>query len=580
MAKHDNATGAGGLAGACVNTSSEPSEGVATPFAAREISVRLYLLFLIGAVVVPLLAFSGFILSRHAANERERLADRATELARHVALIVDAELTGFVSLLKGLSTSSALRNEDLRQFHDEALRLVVGHDLLVVLRHFGSKQFLNTQLPFGAELPPAIAISESDASAMRQGRAVVSPVYNSPISGEPRVALAIAVTSSRGTQYVLAITVPTTVLRNVLPKAPAGWVLGVGDPQSRKFVTRSSRHEEVSGKPADPAYFEKASVHGGGSFTATNLDGVKVLAGYAYGDLSGWLFAANVPERVVEAPLRQSLYAISALGLTALALSLLLAWLFGRNFTRASAQLVEGARSVGTTAPPGPPSSTIAEFNRIRDALVLTDAELKERERQRQRLVAELNHRVKNMLAVVQSLLTQTLRHSGTLDEARRSFSKRLQALAAAHDILTTASWGAPDVHDLLARVTAAYNMKDQFSLEGPKVRLAPATAISIALAVNELATNAAKYGALSVEGGTVRMAWSLDEEDRPTALHLVWQERGGPVVKTPTMTGFGTRLLKDSFSGPATVAYPPEGVECSIKITLDASGTATLHPS
>jgi len=77
-----------------------------------------------------------------------------------------------------------------------------------------------------------------------------------------------------------------------------------------------------------------------------------------------------------------------------------------------------------------------------------------------------------------------------------------------------------------------------------------------------------------------VRMAWSLDEKDGPAALQLVWHERGGPVVKTPTMTGFGTRLLKDSFSGHATVAYPPEGVECSIKIPLDASGTATLHPS
>jgi two-component sensor histidine kinase len=355
-------------------------------------------------------------------------------------------------------------------------------------------------------------------------------------------------------------------------------VLGVGDPQSGKFVTRSSRHEEVSGKPADRAYFEKASNHGGGSFTATNLDGVKVLAGYAYGNLSGWLFAANVPESVVEAPLRQSLYVLSALGATALALSLLLAWLFGRNFMRASTQLVERARSVGNSAPPGPPSFAIAEFNRIRDALVLTDGELKEREWQRQRLVAELNHRVKNMLAVVQSLLTQTLRHAGSLDEARRSFSKRLQALAAAHDILTAASWGAPLVHELLTRVTAPYNTKDQFSLEGPNVRLSPATAISIALAVNELATNAAKYGALSVEGGTVRLSTSLDENIRPPLLELSWQERGGPVAKAPTLTGFGTRLLQDSFPGRATVAYRPEGVECSIKIPLDASGAATLH--
>jgi two-component sensor histidine kinase len=149
-----------------------------------------------------------------------------------------------------------------------------------------------------------------------------------------------------------------------------------------------------------------------------------------------------------------------------------------------------------------------------------------------------------------------------------------------AHDILTAASWGAPEVHELLERVILPYNVKDQFSLEGPKVRLAPATAISIALAVNELATNAAKYGALSVEGAKVAMTWSLDEKDHPPALQLVWRERGGPVAKTPTTTGFGTRLLKDGFSGRATLTYPPEGVEWSIKIPLDASGAATLHPS
>jgi two-component sensor histidine kinase len=525
---------------------------------------------------VPLLAFSGFILARYVLNERDRLATTASELARHVALIVDAELTGYVSLLRGLSTSSALRNEDLRQFHEEALQLVAGRDRLVVLRNFGTKQFLNTQLPFDAELPPAVTISETDALAMRNGRAVVSPLYNSPISGEPRVALAIAVTTSRGTHYVLAITVPTTVLRDVLPKAPEGWVLGVGDPQSRKFVTRSLRHEEVSGKPATAAYFEKASDRGGGSFEATNLDGVKVLAGYAYGAFSGWLFAANVPQPVVEAPLRQSFYVISALGATALALSLLLAWVFGRLFTRACTQLVEAARSVGNGGSPSLALSAIAEFNRIKGALILSDGELKERERQRQRLVAELNHRVKNMLAVVQSLLTQTLRHAGTLEEARRSFSQRLRALAAAHDILTVASWGAPELHELLARVTAPYNMKDQFRFSGPKVRLAPPTAISLALAVNELATNAAKYGALSIDGGNIKISWLLDERAPLSVLQLRWQEQGGPVATRPARTGFGTRLLHDSFSGRATVVYLPEGVQWTIEIPLDVNKAAT----
>src|SRR4029079_1828560 len=127
---------------------------------------------------------------------------------------------------------------------------------------------------------------------------------------------------------------PTAHLRDALPNVPAGWIVGVGDPRSSKFVTRSTRHGDVTGKAADPAYFTNASARSG-SFTGKNLEGTQVLAGYAYGDLSGWLFAANVPQPSVEAPLWQSLYAWAALGAAALLLSLTLAWLFGRNVTDA-----------------------------------------------------------------------------------------------------------------------------------------------------------------------------------------------------------------------------------------------------
>jgi two-component sensor histidine kinase len=542
---------------------------------ARRLSVRAYFLALIAAVVVPLLCFSAFILNRQVMAERERLAEQATELARYIALIVDAELASLVALLQGLASSSALLKGDLSAFHQEAKRLVAGKDQLVVLREFGSRQLLNTQIPFGAALPPAVSIPEADQTAMRGGSPAISAVYASPISGEPRVAVAIAVTAQTET-YVLAITVPTTRFRDVIPKVPSGWIVGIGDPRTGKFVTRSERHDAVSGKPADPAYFAKATGTSG-SFTATSLDGVTVLAAYYHGDVSKWLIAANVPRSTVEAPLWQSLYAIAALGVGALLLSLVLAWLFGRNVTSAATQLAERAAALGAGESVSPPALRVYEFQQIGEALDASALKIKEREQQRdkveaqrQQLIAELDHRVKNTLAVVQSLLVQTLRHSNSLAEARAAFSSRLQALAAAHDILTQENWGNAELQELLLRVTAPYGAREQVRMTGPSVRVPPSKALSLAMLFNELATNAAKYGALSNGTGAVSVTWTVEQQpDQPT-LKVEWLELGGPPVIPPTKQGFGSRLLRESLPGTTSVEYLPSGLRCVMQVPLN----------
>lgn len=398
---------------------------------ARRYSVQTYFFSLLFAVVVPLLAFSGFMLSRHVAAERVRLANRATEVARHIALIIDGELGRLVALVTGLASSSALRSGNTRQFHEEAARLVAGTDQVIVLREFGPRQLVNTQVPLGSDLPSGVPIAEFDQLLLRKGSPAIIGVYASPVDGEPRVAIAIGVRGVDGETHALGITVPTAHLRDALPKVPAGWIVEVGDPRSSTFVTRSLRHGDVSGKAADPAYFAKASARSG-AFTGTNLEGVQVLAGYAYGDLSGWLFAANVPQPIVEAPLWQSLYAWTALGVAALFLSLTLAWLFGRNVTDAASLLAQRASALGAGANLQEGHFRISEFQLVSDALSASANKLRSRDEQRERaeiqrqqLIAELDHRAKNTLAVVQAVLTQTLRHASSLEDAKVSFSDK-----------------------------------------------------------------------------------------------------------------------------------------------------------
>src|SRR4051812_2017022 len=204
----------------------------------RRISTQFYLLTLVAAVVVPLLAFGAFLLTRYAATERARFERDASQIARQVALVLDGELAGLEALLKGLSVSSALERGDLAQFYLEARRLVDGRDELVVLRNLDTSQLLNTQLAFGISLPPARPLSPGERDAFESGRTVVSGVYQSPISGEPRVAVALPVGRSGAKVHVLAITVPTSRFRDVLlPAVPPGWTVGVGD-RNGTYVTR------------------------------------------------------------------------------------------------------------------------------------------------------------------------------------------------------------------------------------------------------------------------------------------------------------------------------------------------------
>src|SRR5690606_10424349 len=159
-------------------------------------------------------------------------------------------------------------------------------------------------------------------------------------------------------------------------------------------------------------------------------------------------------------------------------------------------------------------------------------------------LMAELSHRVKNALAVVQGLATQTLANSQTLEEFRTVFEGRLAAYARGHTQLFEGEWKATDLRQLIEDAIQAH-MADaaRLTLGGPPVEIGPRKTLTLNLVLHELETNALKYGSLSVAGGTVRLSWTL-EHDGGDAVRLVWQSEGGPPITRPKRPGFGTRLI------------------------------------
>jgi PAS domain S-box-containing protein len=192
----------------------------------------------------------------------------------------------------------------------------------------------------------------------------------------------------------------------------------------------------------------------------------------------------------------------------------------------------------------------------------------------RQRLlINELNHRVKNTLASIQSIVRQTLRPDETPVHVRERLIDRLLAMSAAHDVLTRESWEGAGLEEIVRQGLAPF-VDDQdagrIAISGPALRVGASTALSLALAMHELATNAAKYGALSTPDGQITIAWTLGETGHAV---LTWTERGGPPVPAPSRKGFGTRLLERGLSadlgGQPKLTFEVEGVRAVLPVRL-----------
>ncbi|MCK9544204.1 MAG: CHASE domain-containing protein, partial [Novosphingobium sp.] len=199
----------------------------------------------------------------------------------------------------------------------------------------------------------------------------------------------------------------------------------------------------------------------------------------------------------------------------------------------------------------------------------------------RNSLTRELNHRVKNTLANVLSIVALTRRGATSIDDFAESLGARIRALSATHDLLSQTDWTDAPVEEIIRSELAPY-MRDGDShvdLSGPSVSLAPKDALSLGLAVHELATNAAKYGAFSVPGGMVSVRWKLLE---PELAEIEWREAGGPPVVAPAKRGFGRDLIEKivahELRSQVDLRFNPEGVECTLQIPVRRRGDFALR--
>ena len=187
-------------------------------------------------------------------------------------------------------------------------------------------------------------------------------------------------------------------------------------------------------------------------------------------------------------------------------------------------------------------------------------------------ILEELHHRIKNTLATVGAIASQSLRNASSIEAAQHAIEGRLLALGRAHDLLLQARWTSADLQKIVQGATEAFDNPDieKFSIKGPSVRISSGAVIAIAMTLNELCTNTTKFGALSVPSGRVNIDWAVDEA--ASRLRFRWKEQDGPTVQAPTRQSFGSRLIETvgrQLKGDVKLTYAPDGFVYVLDVPL-----------
>jgi two-component sensor histidine kinase/PAS domain-containing protein len=407
------------------------------------------------------------------------------------------------------------------------------NDRLCELTGYPSARMVGRDLVslFEGEPPTLVPDVTAEANLLRNGEhAMPVAIWSRPISIGGATATLVRLTDLSIHRRAEQIAAAERFARSVLEQATEAVV--VLSPNGR-ITHASSRAEQLADKPPVSCTFSEAFPL---EALSTDEAGALALARFSAESLDTML--ATKPFHGVEVKLRGERNAKSAFLLSA-----------------------------------GP----LLDDNRANVGSIVTLTDMTERKRaeeQQTMMVAELNHRVKNILAIVQSVAAQTLRSSASLGNFTEAFTGRLKALAIAHDILTQTRWIGIGLSELLAAVLAPYWSVEeaQVNLSGPAILLPARMVVPLSMVLHELTTNAAKYGALSTRQGIIDITWQLLGGTNPT-VELVWQERGGPTVKAPASDGFGTtlidRVVKHDLDGRAQIDFDPVGVRCTLAFPL-----------
>ncbi|WP_314949425.1 sensor histidine kinase [Bradyrhizobium cosmicum] len=492
--------------------------------------VRLALL--VAGTTLPLIVFAVGLAYYNYHQDRGEATRRVLETVRSMRLVLDSEVQRMTGGLQVLALTNSLRNDDFQNFRRIALGFLDQYGkggLLLISDRKGRLLFSSASedarsLPLRGNLEIIERVFETRTPQY-------SDLFTGAINQHRILTVEVPVFRDSEVIYDLCFSPPIGIFQELVEKQRPDpqWTVTLLDARGVVFA-RAPNPNETFGKRASPSLYAEMFRSNEASLPTVSLDGIALAAAYTRSSLTRWTVAAGVPESSLIAPLWRNIAITSLIG------GILL--LVGLTFAVRMA-------------------TTIARGEMLHDLLI-----------------EELNHRVKNTLALMQAIAVQTFR-SSSRDE-RAKFEGRLGALAEAHNLLSQEKWAGSELRDVIARVLHPFVLSnpDRIRMAGPAVPLSPRLAVVLSMIVHEIATNAAKYGALSNETGRVTLDWEVTADRPKPRLHLIWTEIGGPPVTAPVQRGFGSRLIersaRDQLGGEATLDFLPRGVVCTVVCPLD----------
>jgi len=482
--------------------------------------------------MLPLIVFAVGIVFHNYEQDRKDATQRVLETVRSIRLVLDAEMQRMTGGLQVLALTDSLRNGDFERFHRMSNGFLeqYGKDGIVLVADRQGRLLFSSSTTDTANLPLRnnVAIIEKVFST---GRTQYSNLFVGAVKKRPVVTVEVPVMRDREVLYDICFSPPIDIFQSIVEKQRPSqdWTITIFDGDGINFA-RIPNPQGTVGQRASPTLSAEMLRQDEATFPTLSLEGTPLITSMVRSKLTGWTVAAGIAQGSLVAPLWRTLAITSAIG----AILLLVGLAFAVRM-----------------------ATTIARGEMLHDLLI-----------------EELNHRVKNTLAILQSITTQTFRSASRAE--RETFEGRLGALAEAHNLLSTAKWQGSDLQDVVGRVLQPYllNAPERVRIFGPRVPLSPRLAVVLSMIVHEMATNATKYGALSNEAGTVTLDWEVLDEGQGPTLRMIWTEAGGPPVTAPVQRGFGSRLIersaRDQLGGEATVDFLPRGVVYTVTCALD----------
>jgi two-component sensor histidine kinase len=409
----------------------------------------------------------------------------------------------------------------------------------------------------------------------------ISDVVIGAVAKRPVMAASVPVLRNGKMRYVLSLSLEPALMKELLDRQqlPPEWRATVTDSKG-VMIARSRLHDENVGKKMTAL---QGIAGTDADISSADLEGRNVKWGTAPSRVAAWNVYVSVPSAFVEDAARNALLnyvlIVAAFTCVGIAGAVGVARVISVPLNRAE----KAAKALGEGRAVTFEPTVVAEANAIGDALVEAARLREQAEQQIMLLMREVNHRSKNMLAVVQAIARQM----PVKDPKQfvRQFSDRIVGLAASQDLLIESNWQGVRVADLVRSQLALFRelIGTRIEIQGPSVRLQPPAAQAIGMALHELATNASKYGALSDENGRLRVTWSLVGEGEGREFLLSWEETDGPEVKTPERRGFGytimVAMVEKSLDATVIVEYPPTGLIWKVRApgrcTYEAPDTA-----